>query len=513
MPCGGHTTLHAPQPGEGASSQRVARRQKSGERTVYVGVITSEPDTLRPLLEDLGRLNVPGLRLAAVVLDNASCEAARGSVEASMAGLVARAPNHLDLIVIRSDQQLRDAARGAFGAALRDRSPGRASIAVARTMLQRYLGAWMAEEPDAFAWLLDDDMRVDDRARGYLPQLARFREAGVDVLLGALEGVSPNPPLHGIQGQLFDLVHNLSWLRSLPDAAVLPDRSAENAANRARFPDYYYDLSRKHTGHLDTVFWIEPSFRGETVTAARARVIGSAAAIAWGAPLTRRLVAVVPSDPVDAARDSVNRGGNTFVLNHRALNSTPNSSPRVGGLDVRRSDMFWAIVNRYYRGVTIKQVGFPVEHVGRGCDARDLDTAKVAAEIAGASIYAALTDFLRKGPEHDLVFSREEAAEIGRQAERHREQRLVALTASFARIGSLRAELRTLARGELDELEAALERWVTPRVLDETRRGARAVDTSVLESFVSSLRGEADALDEAPFPEVERLRPLEGGGA
>lgn len=473
-----------------------------------MGVITSEPGTLRPLLVDLGRLAVHGTKLVAVVLDNAS-------PEAEMADLLARhRPAGLELVVIDLDQQRYDAARGAFGTAVRERPPGRVSIALARTMLQRYVGAWMAADPEALAWLLDDDMRVDERARRYLPALPRFREIGVDVLIGALEGASPNPPLHGIGGQLFDLVRNLSWLRSLPASAVLPDRSAENAANRARFPDYYYDLSRKHTGHLDTAFWIEPICPEETVAAAGARLMRGASDIPWGTPLTRPLVAVIPSDPIEAAKDSVNRGGNTFVLNHRALTSTPNASPRARNEDMRRSDMFWAIVNRYHRRLTIKEVSFPVEHVGRGRDASALDTRKVAAELVGASLYGALTDFLRDRPEHDLRFSSMEIAEIGRQAERHREQRLSALSTSFARIASLRAELRTLAPGdELDGLHATLEAWVTTRVLEDIGRGARAMDGRELESFVSTLRAEADALDEAPLAEVERLRPPGGGSA
>jgi hypothetical protein len=499
----------APQVGEPlrqAAYRLEGTPQGGAEATVYVGIITSEPRTTRPLLEDLGSLEVAGVRLVAVVLDNASREA-------EMAELVARPrPTGFELIVVGTEQQSSDAARGVFGKALRERLPGRVSIAAARTMLQRYLAAWMAADPDAFAWLLDDDMRVDGRALRYLPQLARFREAGVDVLIGALEGASPNPPLHGIQGQLFDLVHNLSWLKSLPDSAVLPDRSLENAAHRAKYPDYYYDLSRKHSGHLLTPFWVEPSFPAQTVAAARARLIETAAHIPWGAPLTRRLVGVVPSDPIDAAKDSVNRGGNTFVLNRRALSSTPNPSLRAGQQDMRRSDMFWAIVNRHYRRLTIKQVGFPVEHVVRRRDSEALDTAKVAAELVGASLYAALTGFLQDRPEHELQFSANEVAEIGRQAEHHRERRLAALANSFARIASLRAELHALAPGELDGLDTVLADWITPRVLEEIGRRARAVDGVVLQSFVSSLRGEADALDAAPLAEVKRLRPCGRGG-
>jgi hypothetical protein len=292
----------------------------------------------------------------------------------------------------------------------------------------------------------------------------------------------------------------------LPASSILPDRSAENAASRARFPDYYYDLSRKHSRHLETVFWLEPSFAGETVGAAYERLLEGAPGIPWGLTLTRGLIAAVPTDPFEAARDSVNRGGNTFVLSHRALTSTPNSCLRAGGGEMRRSDMVWAIVNRHYRRMTIKQVDFPVVHVGQRGDVRRLDTAKVAGEVVGSAIYRALTEFLGNQPAHELDFACDESAAIGARAQHHRAERLGALAASFARIASLRSELRAVAhRRELEALDVVLDGWITPQVLAEVSSLARAVDRRAVEAFVSSLRGEADALDTAPLVDIAPL--------
>lgn len=111
------------------------------------------------------------------------------------------------------------------------------------------------------------------------------------MLFGAYEGSSPNPPLNGLRGQLVDIFHNLMWLRQLPAEARLPDRSAENAAVRRSFPDYYYDLSRKHTAHLEMPHWLEPVVDGETVAEAYARLIAGALGILSGIPLTRPIIA------------------------------------------------------------------------------------------------------------------------------------------------------------------------------------------------------------------------------
>src|SRR5690606_24087599 len=104
--------------------------------------------------------------------------------------------------IVSESRQKIDAERGVFGRTLNPRPAGQVSIAQARTMLQRYLGELMKKDSDSIGWILDDDMRVDERAEQYLPWLPSFREQRVDVLLGAYEGSSPNPPLNGLRVHL-----------------------------------------------------------------------------------------------------------------------------------------------------------------------------------------------------------------------------------------------------------------------------------------------------------------------
>ena len=456
---------------------------------LYVGVITSDPRVLRPLLDGLVSLGSSGgLRaLAALVLDN-------GSPPHELDAVIRGARREgLDVAVIDETRQRLDAAAGAFGDVLRDRPQGQVGIAMARTMLQRYLGAVLAADSGSFGWVLDDDMRVDARAEAYLPWLPAFRERGTDVLIGAYEGSSPNPPLNGLRVHLVDLLHNLHWLRNLPEGMVLPDRTAENDGLRAEFPDYYYDLSRKHTGHLEMPHWLEPAAPGETVREAYARLLNGAVGLLNGDPLTRPIIASPQSDPLASAKDSVNRGGCTFILNHRALSETPNTITTIRGREARRSDMVWAIVNRHYRRMCIQAVAFPIHHVGRVNVPPSLNVEKVQGEIVGSTLYAGLTEFLRARPQHQLDFSREEADEVCDLADRHLARRWRTLEQSFLRIAGLREALRELARpGELRELVGYLDEWFTAESFDRLRSGVTSHERGAVRDFLGSLRAVAD---------------------
>ena len=456
--------------------------------TLYVGVISSDPTQLRALLDDLAALrSVPSIaRLVVLVLENGAPEEVRWAV---------REPRHarLEVALASEEQQRRDAAAGAFGGQYRVRPPGQVGIAQARTMLQRYLGTLLRTDGTSFAWILDEDMRVDGRARAYLPWLPAFRERGVDALIGQYEGSSPNPPLNGLRVQLVDLLHNLVWLKALDPDVLLPDRSAENSALRARYPDYYYDLSRMHTGHLELPYWLEPAFEGETVGQAHSRLIAGSVGILSGAPLTRPLVVDMPDDPLAAAKDSVNRGGCTFVLDHRTLTQTPNVTVQLGGREARRSDMMWALINRYYRGMTIKQVGFPIHHVARVTQTPDLNMEKLTGELVGAAFYGALTEFLRHEPHHKLDFSRDDGARVCRLVEKHLAGRLLALDLNFHRIRGLKAAIRRLSRqGPVAELTEYLDRWFSQQTLAAIQDRTGKLAPNETEAFLSSLHRTAD---------------------
>jgi glycosyltransferase involved in cell wall biosynthesis len=456
---------------------------------LIVGVISSDPGSLKPLLHDLVSLGANDSidRVSVLILVN-GCpatdfdEVVRDARETG-----------LGVAVVDMDRQRADADRGAFGSVFQTRSFGQVGIAQARTMLQRYLGTLMAVNPGSIGWVLDDDMRIDARTAMYMAWLPAFRDQGTDVLLGVYGGSSPNPSLNGLRVHLVDLLHNIHWLQNLPPDATLPDRTAENDALRSRYPDYYYDLSRKHTGHVEMPHWLEPAFPGELVKEAYARILANSLGILSGQPITRPLIASIPPDPIASAEDSVNRGGCCFILNHHALSQTPNMILRVHGREARRSDMIWAIVNRYYRRMAIKAVGFPIRHVGRVTSSLSLNVEKAQCEIVGSTLYAGLTEFLRPRSYHQLDFSPTETKEVCQLANQFLHQRLRMLTQSFYRMAGLRESIRRLASEEtLQELVRHLDRWITHENLDRIRSGVPIHEIGDIGKFLGSLRPVAD---------------------
>ena len=155
--------------------------------------------------------------------------------------------------------------------------------------------------------------------------------------------------------------------------------------------------------------------------------------------------------------------------------------------------MIWAIVNRHYRGFTIKAVGFPVQHVGRVTVAPSLSVEKVQGEIVGSTLYAALTDFLRLKPDHRLEFSVDEIAEIRRLVGKHLDRRLRLMGQSFYRIAGLREAIRGVAGpGELGDMLGLLDVWITPKNFDEIRSGVLTPSDDDVERFLASLLAVAD---------------------
>ncbi len=455
--------------------------------TLYIGVISSDSSMLHAFLKALKVVErAPCIAcLKILVLDNV------GIVE--LRNVIAKMRTQLNVTIVSLEKQKEDARRGVFGSVYRHRPNGQVCISQARTMLQRYLGSLLEEEAGAIGWILDDDMRIDERALEYLPWLPAFREEGVDVLLGHYEGASPNPPLNGLRVQLVDILHNYNWLKNLPRNSVLPERSEENEELRKIHPDYYYDLSRKHSGHLETPHWIEPVYEGETVGEASSRLQTEAILTLSGYPLTRSITTDLPQYPLELARDSVNRGGITFILNHRALTMTPNLAPKLRGMEARRSDMLWAIVNRHYRGMTIKSVGFPVRHLARVTEEPHFDIDKVAEEILGSAFYAGLQGILRDSSSHRLQFSSAEQERLSCCINENLSHRLTKLEQSFYRLRGLQKALKRVSEnGHFIKLLSELEKTYTLSTYNAISNIVSSYNKKDTTSFIVNLLSRVD---------------------
>ncbi|MBM3853630.1 MAG: glycosyltransferase family 2 protein, partial [Verrucomicrobia bacterium] len=332
-----------------------SERAHADDIALVVGVIADDghSDQFARLLDDLLALQSFDqiCCLDVVVLHNGGTT---GSIERAVVEYRGRG---LALFLATENQQVADAKAGHFGAGFA-RPPGRAPIGPARTMLQSYVTRVANQRTGAIAWILDDDSRLDNRTdhgdgppfTSLLASLSKMRALGADVVLGSVTGDPPIPPGSTVRTQLVDLYHNLAWLAGLDAEAPLPDRRADNRAARAAARDYYYDLSRRDTHHLEWPFWLTPSQPGERVGVVFARMIDSLPRILAGQGVFRPLLLDSPLDSIASMRPSVQRGTNTFVFDCAAFTDFPNLAPRFAGDVLRRSDMIWALLNRYAGG-------------------------------------------------------------------------------------------------------------------------------------------------------------------
>lgn len=382
-------------------------RIHTDDLVLVVGVIADDDHAgqFALLLDDLLSLQTFDqiCSLDVVVLRNGG---ATGSIDRLVAEYRRRG---LALFIATEQQQAADAEAGAFGADFA-RPQGRAPIGHARTMLQSYVTRVMNQRPGAIAWILDDDCRLDNLSDHddtppftvLLSSLTKIRALGVDVVLGTVTGDPPIPPGSTVRTQLVDLYHNLAWLAGLDPDARLPDRRADNRAARSAARDFYYDLSRRDTLHLEWPFWLTPSHPGELVGDAFVRMVDALPRILAGQGVFRPLLLDPPFDPVASMRPSVQRGANTFVFDCAAFTDCPNLTPRFAGAVLRRSDMVWAILNRYAGGRRIVSATLPIRHDRSNESPVGLDLARLIPDIRGYALYSALEDVLVRRRERRL---------------------------------------------------------------------------------------------------------------
>lgn len=375
------------------------------------------------------------------------------------------------------------------------------SIAQAKSLLQKYVGTIMQQNPNFIAWILDEDMQIIPETIEGLKALSKFKDAGIDVILGKFTHSSPNPPINGARSQLVDIWHNLKWLLGQDGHKTLVDISQENDFLIEKYPDYYYDLSRKHSAHLEQPFWIKPKFAQQKVVEAIDELCKSAIQIFAGTPVTRPLVARFSTSIEKSAYDSVNRGGNTIVFNAQALCATPNLNINIEGSDIRRSDMLWAIINKYYRQMQIKAADIFIWHSGKELKKTyKLEVNKVREEILGSCLYAALTDFLALNPDHRLDFNEAELKSLQKKFKFYIKQRLVLLQKSFYRARGIEKSLSNLklhkTNKDLQKLTQAITETFNQKNFNWIEQQVSSFDFSVLSSHLKSMQKESDIYKE-----------------
>ncbi|MCC6874789.1 MAG: glycosyltransferase [Sandaracinaceae bacterium] len=417
---------------------------------VIVAGITTDGDErgvarVSPLLEDLLALQTDE-RVAAldvVIVENGcggSC------LRAKVDELIRRG---LRCYLADVARQQEDAAAGFFGADF-VRREGRVGISEARAMTQRYVRRLM--RPGSIAWILDDDKRLDPlvhhagrverRAFDVVGTITTLRASGASIVLGVDTGAAPLPAAATLRTQLVDLSANLAAMAALGPDTPWPNRTAENVANARAAPDYYYDLARPHTWHLELPFWFCADVPDTAVRDAFRQLCERAPRILAGEQVFRPLLAEAGSELT--LRSSIRRGGSTLVFDADALVDVPQVVPAADGRPTRRSDMVWALLNAHVRGRRVEEAPFAVFHDRSDLDDLGFDVPALVDDIRGYALYSTLRDIAERWPALDGLT--DEAALLARDRYRkYLAERTAAFVLSFHRARGAARVVRTIA--------------------------------------------------------------------
>ena len=176
-----------------------------------------------------------------------------------------------------------------------------------------------------------------------------------------------------------------------------PDRRDENRLVRLNHRDYYYDLSRAETDHLELPFWYEPNDSGLRAKRVVEELVARLPGILSGSQVFRPLAQTEPFDLASGLVPSVNRGPTTLVFDLQALREFPNTVPTIDGTDTRRSDMIWSLLNRFIGGCKIVKAHLPVRQDRQEIVGAGPDFGTLAQDIRGYALYSSMHDvFLQK---------------------------------------------------------------------------------------------------------------------
>ena len=479
------------------------RIQSDGELLdLVVGTITS-PDVSRAanLMDSLiRRFNCRSdARLKVILLENGLHDpTSRRELRDAVQGAIDRG---LDVELRSLERQKSDVEAGIFAVSLKQLS-ARKSIALSRTMLQHYLFLVSKPRLGSVVWILDDDIVLDGLTYGpdgviqarevdYVPAIKALKSSGSCVVLGEVTGDPPLPFMSSIRTQLVDLYHNLHQLAALPPSAPYPDRSDENRLQRLSSRDYYYDLSRHETDHLESPFWYVPGESNMLVDQALAEMVARQPELLAGCQVFRPLVHTAAGSSESGLVPSVNRGPSTLVFDLQALREFPNAVPEMDGTDMRRSDMVWSLLNRFVGGRRVVSASLPVRQKREPTVGGRLDFETLFQDVRGYALYSSMHDVLlqkaqRRQRQGKEPFSRGllqfDDNDINRATElyaKYVRERSRAFELSFLRVCGIISALRMFYDPDMQS-EACRSWWLDSIQYQET--------VSKLRSFVESLK-------------------------
>ncbi|XXY48849.1 glycosyltransferase [Sorangium sp. So ce269] len=411
--------------------------QTTGSLDLVVGVIVDggNPARALPLLDGLARLrrHARVRRLEVVLLENGA--------PAGFDEVVAHGRT-LGLLLwpARVDAQRR--VCGELGLD-EEEVTERKSIAVARFLLHRFAYEVARPGDQPAVWILDDDARITGCLDLLVDDIVRARDSGIDVLIGGVTGAPPIPAGAALRTQLVDLQSFLWGAARHASDEPPPEAEPVNRRFREGRRDYYHDLARRETGHLETPFL--PEATAPDLASSVAHVLGRSERILAGEQLFRALPAP-EGDPLAHAFPSSFRGGNTLIFDLDLLRDVPNLAPRVAGRRLRRSDMNWAAIARLARGRNVVAAPIVVEHDRSSDPIEGPSHEKLLDDLLGYAFFRAFEEHLgrldRAAPSR---LTEDDRARIRSRTRKYAVERFAAYRLAFHRVrGIVRAFERLL---------------------------------------------------------------------
>ena len=481
------------------SPKRITRCCSSGVIPIIVGVVVTKPDSFESLLDDLLRVQSE-LEIINRVVAVDCCESTN-----RLMSLVSETRYSPLRIKLKASSEVAQASKdGLFGECVEEQNIRR-SIAFGRTILHHYLHEEAMTVPGSVVWVIDDDVRLEKLldsgvtepigAADVQDEVLRLKEAGVSIGIVQCTGDAPITPLGTIRTQLLDLLHILKENES--NAGFQPDRTSyDNGAIRRLYPEYYYDYSMLHSGHLESPMW----FRVDSATYTEDTIIERALGILDGKSVFRPIV-YAEADASAVNTDNFQPVGvSYFIANPNCLREFPVLSPRVAEASARRGDTFWGVLNSRIGNYTVSPCSLAVRHV-RVANATSLNSLQsLLLDFVGSSFTRAIDAFYReKGfrvgtlPDRiGLALTDTEIDEITHRYLVFLRQRLLQLTFNAYRIRGLLSSLRktvVFSRSKnLSKLVETLESVFSESAVESFVREAESLGTPGVETLLRELK-------------------------
>ncbi|MGI0080031.1 MAG: glycosyltransferase family 2 protein, partial [Nitrososphaerales archaeon] len=314
---------------------------------LVVGLTCSNIESTRLLLQDLSKIfSAFEGKKRLIVCDNSTDSPSLLQMLRSLEG-------HVITKLVGKDRTNQDATDGKFGiyyiAANRRRG-----IAYGRTVLHHYLYLECLDLSHPVVWVLDDDIRLDSIQWGssqnplepcdFRRLVSSLMSEGCSIAIGKIYGDAPLPVASTIRTQLLDFVFNLEALTRDSDCSTFEQKRAMNAEMIGRFPDYYYDLSLRHYGHLETPLWLLDVCQSSDKNHLLESMLENFPLLCKGVNMFRPIVHASDADEISENGIPM-RGGNTLIFDIECLRTFPNIAPISDTLILRRGDTLWSVLN------------------------------------------------------------------------------------------------------------------------------------------------------------------------